>query len=279
MNFLFELQNVSFTYPGGIVALRDLSLRISDRRKVAFLGCNGSGKSTLFLNLVGLLRPQQGTIFFRGEPVRYHRSFLRELRRRVGIVFQDPDTQLFAGSVFQEISFGPLNLALSREEVRRRVEKALSLMALGTVRDRPIHFLSYGEKRRVAIADILAMEVEVILCDEPTAYLDARGVTDLLMILEELYQGGKEILFATHDVNFAYALADWVVVLQDGAVLAEGSPEVVLADISRLSKGKLCRPLLLEVTEVLREQGYIQGEAPRRVEALLEALRKGVGSA
>lgn len=279
MNALFELQEVSFTYPGGVTALRNLSLRVPVRRKVAFLGCNGSGKSTLFLHLVGLLQPQRGMIFFRGELVRYTRSFLKELRRRVGIVFQDPDTQLFAGSVFQEISFGPMNLSLSREEVRRRVEKALSLMGLETLRDRPIHFLSCGEKRKVAIADVLAMEAEVILCDEPTAYLDAHGVRDLLVVLEELYQQGKEILVATHDVDFAYALADWVVVLEGGAVLAEGSPEAVFADIPRLSRGGLRRPLLFEVAGALRERGYIQGETPRRVEALLEALDRKVNPA
>ncbi|MGC8778510.1 MAG: energy-coupling factor ABC transporter ATP-binding protein [Candidatus Caldatribacteriaceae bacterium] len=274
MTWLFEMQGVCFTYPGGITALRGLSLQVPARRKVVFLGTNGSGKSTLFLHLNGILQPQRGTILFRGEPITYTRSSLRELRRRVGMVFQDPDAQLFAGTVFQEVSFGPMNLALSQEEVRRRVENALAMMAIETLRDRPIHFLSYGEKRRVAIADVLAMEAEVILFDEPTAYLDTKGMMDLLEIIEGLYRHGKEILLATHDVDFAYAFADWVVVLEKGRVLAEGFPEEVFATIPVLSQGNLRRPLLFEIAAILRERGYINGCIPRRVDMLVEALQR-----
>lgn len=277
MRWLFELHEVSFSYPGGIVALDNLSLRIPARKKVVFLGANGSGKSTLFFHLNGILRPQRGRVLFRGEPVVYTRSSLRNLRRQVGMVFQDPDTQLFAGSVFQEISFGPMNLGWPIDEVHKRVEKTLSLMAIETLRDRPIHFLSYGEKRRVAIADVLAMDAEVILFDEPTAYLDAKGIAELVEIVEGLYQSGKEILLATHDTDFAYALADWIVVLEKGTVLTEGVPETVFSEISRLDRGNIRRPLLFEVAEILREWGYIGGESPRRVETLVEVLRKRVG--
>jgi len=274
VNWLFEAQGVSFTYPGGITALRELSLRVPARRKVVFLGNNGSGKSTLFLHFDGILRPQKGVVFFRGKPIRYTRSGLRELRRRVGIVFQDPDTQLFAGSVFQEVSFGPMNLSLPENEVRRRVEEALRTMDIETLKNRPVHFLSYGEKRRVAIADVLAMDAEVILFDEPTAYLDSRGVAEFLDIIERLYENGKEILLATHDVDFAYAFADWVVVLEKGSIIAEGPAEEVFVDIEVLGGRNLRKPLLLEVTEVLRKKGYLGNVLPRRVETLAEALQE-----
>ncbi|MEN3188914.1 MAG: ABC transporter ATP-binding protein, partial [Atribacterota bacterium] len=243
-------------------------------KKVVFLGANGSGKSTLFLHLVGIIQPQRGTILFRGEPISYTRSSLRELRRKVGIVFQDPDTQLFAGTVLQEVSFGPMNLSLTQEEVRKRVEKALALMGIESLRDRPIHFLSYGEKRRVAIADVLAMDAEVILFDEPTAYLDERGKRDLLEIIEGLYHNGKEILLATHDVDFAYTLADWVVVLEKGMVLVEGFPEEVFSAKPFLERDSWRRPLLFEVATALQEQGCLDGVLPRRVETLLARLRK-----
>ncbi|MEN3203270.1 MAG: ABC transporter ATP-binding protein [Atribacterota bacterium] len=274
MTWLFEMQEIYFSYPTGTVALEGLSLRIPSRKKVVFLGANGSGKTTLFLHLVGILRPQKGRIVFRGEPITYTRSFLRELRQKVGIVFQDPDAQLFAGTVFQEVSFGPMNLSLSEEEVQRRVKKALALLHIEQLQDRPIHFLSYGEKRRVAIADVLAMDAEVILFDEPNAYLDEQGKTSLLEIIEGLYRSGKEILLATHDVDFAYALADWVVVLEKGKVLREGPPEEVFAAIPFSGQSSWRRPLLFEIATVLREWGYLHGTLPRRVEEFLAALQK-----
>lgn len=274
MAWLFEVQEVYFSYPTGTVALEGLSLRIPSRKKVVFLGANGSGKTTLFLHFIGILRPQRGMVVFRGEPITYTRSFLQELRRKVGIVFQDPDAQLFAGTVFQEVSFGPMNLSLPEEEVRKRVKKALALMHIEQLQDRPIHFLSYGEKRRVAIADVLAMDAEVILFDEPTAYLDEQGKADLLDIIERLHHSGKEILLATHDVDFAYALADWVVVLEKGKLLGEGPPEEVFATIPFSGQGSWRKPLLFEIATTLRAWGYFNGALPRQVEALLATLQK-----
>jgi cobalt transport protein ATP-binding subunit len=190
---ILEARGVSFSYPDGTQALVDVNLSIPGGKKAAFLGPNGAGKTTLFLHFNGILRPQRGKIYFSGEGVRYHHAALLELRKRVGIIFQDPETQLFSASVRQEISFGPLNLGLSREEVGERVEKAMAATGTLPLQDRPTHFLSYGQKKRVAIADILAMQPQVLICDEPTACLDIKHAGQIMKLFDEINRSGLRL--------------------------------------------------------------------------------------
>jgi cobalt/nickel transport system ATP-binding protein len=163
---------VEFCYADGTQALRYLSISFARGRRTALLGRNGAGKSTLLTLFNGIERPSRGTVFCNGRPMAYDRAALRDLRRRVGLVFQDPDSQLFSASIREDVSFGPLNLGLSPMEVRGRVEQALAAVGLTDLADRPTHALSYGEKKRACLAGVLAMDPEVLILDEPAAGLD-----------------------------------------------------------------------------------------------------------
>ena len=170
---VIRVENLSYTYEGNDrKALDGISLEIGRGRKVAFMGGNGSGKSTFFLCLNGLLRPREGRILIDGQPIRYTRKGLLEVRKKVGIVFQEPDNQLFSASVYQEISFGILNLGADEQTARREVEHVIAELGIAPFQDRPAHALSGGQKKQVAIADILVMHPEIIILDEPAAALD-----------------------------------------------------------------------------------------------------------
>ncbi|GAB6936053.1 ABC transporter ATP-binding protein [Calditerricola yamamurae] len=226
MTWILEFDDVDFAYPDGeeVAVFRGLSLRVPSGSRCAVLGRNGSGKSTLFLLANGILRPQRGTVRFRGTPLRYSRRSLAALRRRVGLVFQDPEQQIVANTVAEDVSYGLFNLGIAENEVARRVEKTLARFGLTSLADRPIHRLSLGQKRWVALAGVMAMEPDVLLLDEPTAFLDRPHVSTLLAHLAEIHRQGTTVLMATHDVDVAFAWADWIVVLHAGRAVHEGPP-------------------------------------------------------
>jgi cobalt/nickel transport system ATP-binding protein len=253
---------VTFAYPDGTVALRNLTVCVPRGQRVAILGANGSGKSTLFLTLNGILKPASGGVLLGGEPVRYDRKGLNDLRRRVGLVFQDPDSQLFAASVRQDISFGPINLGLSEDEVRARVDTAVRDTQIEDLVERPTHLLSYGQKKRVAIAGVLAMDPELIVADEPTAGLDPEATARLLDLLNRLHAGGRTIVISTHDVELALAWADTVLVLRKGELLAHGTPERVFSNVDLLRSARLLPPIVLETFERLHDAGFLPEDAP-----------------
>jgi cobalt/nickel transport system ATP-binding protein len=270
---VLEAEGLTFAYPDGTVALRELTVRLPRARRVAILGANGSGKSTLFLTLNGILRPAQGRVLLGGAPVRYDRAGLNELRRRVGLVFQDPDSQLFAASVRQDISFGPLNLGLSEAEVRARVEAAIHDTQIEELADRPTHLLSYGQKKRVAIAGVLAMDPDVIVADEPTAGLDPEMTARLLDLLNRLHASGRTVVISTHDVELALAWADEALVLRRGQLLGAGAPEQVFADPALLASARLLPPIVLDTYTRLRAAGFLpDGAPPPRTAAELSDL-------
>ena len=273
---ILEARHVTFAYQDGTVALRDLTLPVPKGRRVAILGANGSGKSTLFLTLNGILRPSEGTVLLGGEPVRYDRAGLNDLRRRVGLVFQDPDSQLFAASVRQDISFGPINLGLSTAEVRTRVAEAIADTQIEDLADRPTHLLSYGQKKRVAIAGVLAMDPEVIVADEPTAGLDPEMTERLLRLLDQLQAMGRTIVISTHDLELAYAWADEAFVLRRGELIGQGPPTAVFQDAEMLRQARLVQPLVLETFTRLRAAGvFTEATPPPRTPAALAALVLG----
>ncbi|MEI6703604.1 MAG: ABC transporter ATP-binding protein, partial [Deltaproteobacteria bacterium] len=225
---VIELQRVSFAYPGDITALDNFSASILRGRRTAVLGRNGSGKTTLFSLLNGLQRPQNGQILFDGDPIRYDREGLLKLRQAVGMVFQDPDSQLFSACIYEDISFGPLNLGLPEAEVRSRVDNALGQMKLTGVQNRPTHSLSFGQKKRACIAGVLAMQPQVLVLDEPFSGLDPIMAAEFMTILDELHRGGTTLIIATHDVDLAYAWADDAIILRDGQLLAQGTTQELL---------------------------------------------------
>lgn len=271
---ILQAESLSFAYEGGRHVLEDLSFTVRPGERVAVLGGNGAGKSTFFLCLNGVLSPHHGEIRLHGEPVT--KSSLNALRAKVGMVFQNADDQIIAPTVLAEISFGPMNLRLPRAEVERRVNDAIAFMGLEDFRARPPHYLSGGEKKRVAIADILAMEPEVILFDEPQAALDPEGAALLEGVLDDLHAAGKTLLISTHDMDFAYRWADRIVVFCAGEIIADGAPDAVFGDSAVLSRAGLRRPVLFEVAASLRGAGVLAADAPApRTPAELDKLLEG----
>lgn len=269
---LFELADVHFRYDDGTEALRGVSLRVQAGSRVALIGGNGAGKTTLLLLLNGMLRPRRGVVRFRGEALGYDRRWLMELRRDVGLLFQDPDSQLLSGSVAQDIAFGPLNLGLREAEVRQRVATAAEAADVCDLLDRPTHALSGGQKTRVALAGVLAIEPAVLVADEPTAGLDPRSRDRLLAIFGRLHERRTTLIIATHDLDFAYGWADTVVLLGDGQVVACGPPQTVFADAAQLARYGLGPPLLLEVATLLRQHRVLDCAHPRTLAELATAL-------
>ena len=264
---VLEISHLSYLYEGEHEALHDVSVSIGKGEQIAVIGSNGAGKSTFFLNLNGVLTPKEGTISYRGRGIGRNRKDLNWLREHVGIVFQDADSQIIASTVYQEVSFGPMNLGLPREEVKERTDEALRYMDLTDMKDRPPHYLSGGEKKRVSIADILAMKPEVIIFDEPTASLDPVNTLMLEEVLEKLGREGRTLLVSTHDVDFAYRWAERVLVFEGGGILADGDPAEIFRDGEILKKAHLKKPLLLEAAQILSGKGLLkEGEYPRTIE-------------
>ena len=255
MSYAMEAQGLYYTYEDGTVALDHISLRAEQGKITGILGANGAGKSTLFLNLNGVLTPKEGAVTVNGRRAVYDRKGIREVRRQVGIVFQDPDDQLFSADVYRDISFGGVNLGLPEEEVRRRVEAAMEGTGGGALRDKPTHALSFGQKKRVAIAGVLVMEPSVMILDEPTAGLDPQGVSDIMHLLTELRDGlGMTILIATHDMDIVPLYCDYAYLLSGGRVILEGRPEELFAQPEELRKNHLRLPRIAHLMEILRER-------------------------
>ena len=269
-----------FSY-GDVAGLDRLSLEVSEGRRLAIVGANGAGKTTLLLHLNGTNRPAAGAVLLRGEPVAYDRAGLTALRTAVGLVFQNPDDQLFAGSVYQDVSFGPLNIGLSEDVTRDRVEEALESLEIAHLRDRPTHMLSYGQKKRAAIAGAVAMRPDVLILDEPMAGLDPSGSWHLMGLLTRLHEAGTTLVVATHDMSLAYEWADEVAVLRDGSIVAHGEPQDVMHDPAELAHSGLRMPWVADIAQTLRDCGVLPPDvpSPRTRDELKEliARRCGVG--
>ena len=263
-DWIIEAENLCYTYDGNDErALDRMNLKIRRGRKVAFLGGNGSGKSTFFLCLNGIRRPDDGRILIDGTPVKYTRKGLLDLRRKVGVVFQEPDDQLFCASVYQEISFGIMNLGADEAEAEREVERVIEELGITPFQERPAHALSGGQKKLVAIADILVMHPEVMILDEPTAALDPKHTRIVQDIISKLTERGITVLMATHDMDYAYGWADEIVLMHEGKVLRSGSPAEVCSDRQALEKTNLEMPSVLRLYEIMKEKGILpSGDKP-----------------
>jgi cobalt/nickel transport system ATP-binding protein len=239
---MFHIHNVSFRYHS-VIALNGVSLDIEQGKRVALLGANGSGKSTLLRMLDGLCFPETGTISFRGETIDQASleddAFAQTFRRRVGLVFQNPDVQLFNPTVFDEVAFGPLQMHWPKQEILHRVGHAMETLEITHLKDRPPHRLSGGEKKRVAIASVLVLDPEVLLLDEPTAALDPRSQSQIIDLLIGWGDGKKTVITATHDLGLVEDIADDCFLLQSGKIVAHGAPSGILKDEALLRTSNL----------------------------------------
>jgi cobalt/nickel transport system ATP-binding protein len=270
-------QRLVVGYERGRPVLDGASLHLPAGRRLAVLGANGSGKTTLLRCLSGALQPSSGAVAVDGTRLAYSRRALRAHRQEVQLVLQDPDDQLFSASVAQDVSFGPLNLGLDEAAVRERVDEALRLLAVDALAARPTHHLSYGERKRVAIAGAVAMRPCVLLLDEPTAGLDPSAVAETLAALARLQEHDSTVVMSTHDVNLALRWADEVAVVVDRAVV-QGSPEEILGDDALLARARLGRPWALTLGARLRDLGMLpDGPLPRDVAGLLATLPERPG--
>lgn len=279
MSSAIETKELVYAYEDGALALDHISFSAEAGKITGILGANGAGKSTLFLNLNGVLTPKSGTVEVNGVPVRYDRKGILELRRRVGIVFQDPDDQLFSADVYRDISFGGINLGLPEEEVRRRVESAMERCGISQLRDKPTHALSFGQKKRVAIAGVLVMEPEVMILDEPTAGLDPQGVSDIMHFLADLRDKlGMTIIIATHDMDIVPLFCDYAYLLNGGQIVLQGTPKELFRNAEVLRSNQLRLPRIAHLMEVLKDLDHIDvdasaatiGEARREIKHLTE---------
>lgn len=274
MSCAIEVKDLTYAYPDGTPALQGVSFGAERGAVTGILGPNGAGKSTLFLNMNGVLTPQGGQVLLDGEPVSYARRNLPELRRRVGLVFQDPDDQLFSADVYRDISFGAVNLGLPETEVRRRVEDAMTRTGVSVLRDKPTHALSYGQKKRVAIAGVLVMEPSVMILDEPTAGLDPQGVSDIMTLLRDIRKSlGVTIILATHDMDIVPLYCDRVYLLSGGRMVTHGTPEEVFRRPELLRENHLRLPRIAHLMEILRDR---DGVDVNRGAATISAARQEI---
>ncbi|MDD1768344.1 MAG: energy-coupling factor ABC transporter ATP-binding protein [Methanomassiliicoccales archaeon] len=263
-----KLTDVSFTYPDGIQALDRVSLSIGEGERVALVGPNGAGKSTLLRIMAALNIPAEGIVEITGE--RLTKKDAERLRRRIGFLFQDPDDQIFMPTVWDDVAFGPINMQLSADEVEGRVARAIHMAGIEGYEQRVPHHLSFGEKKRVAIAGVLAMQTPILLLDEPTANLDPQGRRDLVDVLKSL---PGTVLIATHDLAVAMELAKRVVVLKR-TILFDGDFGTLLENPAILGSANLELPPLCKLLAEWRKRMGKDFAIPQTVEEALEVLMR-----
>lgn len=271
---IIETQNLVYKYPDGTKALDDIDFSVEKGSITAILGQNGAGKSTLLLHLNATLKPTNGTVYLEHEPFAYDKKGLHHIRRKVGMVFQNPDDQLLAPTVRQDVAFGPKNLKLTDAQIKQRVDEALRLAGMEAYADKPPHFLSGGQKKRVAIAGVIAMKPEIMVLDEPTAGLDPQGCAEIIDILEELNAEGKTIIFSTHDVDLAAKWADEIYVLHEGRIKRHGSPPQIFADHTMISETGLRLPAFMQTFRELKLRGISGSDSPLTMLNFVESVSK-----
>ncbi len=251
---IIETQDLCHTYKGNIDALKNISFIAPRNTRIAIIGPNGAGKSTLFKHFNGVLKPTSGKVLIRGEPIT--KENIREVRRTVGLVFQNPDDQIFSPTVEQDVAFGPINMGLDEEAVKHRVSEALRTVGLSEYRTRVPHHLSGGEKKRVAIAGIIAMEPQVLVLDEPTAGLDPQGVREIIRVIRDFsVRYGMTVIFSTHNISLVAELAEYIYVMNNGSFVAKGTVAEIFSHPDLLSSVRLDLPILPKLISSLRSKG------------------------
>lgn len=253
MENILELCNVSFAYDDSKNTLKNINAKFKKGEKVAVLGGNGAGKTTFFLVCNGILKVHHGEVLHFDEKIQYKKSQLTKLRKSVSIVFQEPENQIIASTVENEVSFGPMNMGLDLKEVAHRVDDSLEVLNLQHLKKRATHTLSGGEKKLVTIADILAMNPDIIFLDEPTSSLDPENTKILREILETLHEKGATIVISTHDIDFAYSFCDRAIIFSKGEIIADDNIKEVFEKDEIIKKSNIRCPILFEVEKLIKE--------------------------
>ncbi|EMA3640665.1 ATP-binding cassette domain-containing protein [Providencia stuartii] len=240
------VNNLTFRYQDNII-LKNLTMDFSAHQVTGIIGANGCGKSTLFMNLSGILKPQSGLVLWRSAPLKYDKKSLQELRKNVTTVFQDPDMQIFYTDVDSDIAFALRNLGVEEEEIKRRANEALHLVDALAFRDKPVQHLSFGQKKRVAIAGALVMQSDYLLLDEPTAGLDPAGRQQMINLLARIAAAGKHIVISSHDIDLIYQVCDGIYVMSHGEVCGYGTPESVFLQKEMIAAAGLEQPWLVKL--------------------------------
>jgi len=272
---MIELQHLNFGYEPQRTILQDISLKLGQpgQNVIGLIGPNGSGKSTLFLNLVGILRPTSGNILVDGQPIDYRKKGLNALRKKIGIVFQNSDQQIFYSIVKDDIAFALHNLKLPQAEIDRRVDQVLTELDIQALANRPIQYLSGGQKKRVAIAGILVLRSEWLLLDEPTSGLDPDGRARMLALIKGLVARGQRIILSSHDMDFMYEIGDYFYLLNAGHIVKEGPKDQVFADAALLKRSQLEQPWLVQLSQRLGLPLYQNSQALFADQQLQQTLR------
>ena len=272
MDSIIQIENLSFSYNKDeqdlTLALNKVNLQVERGSFTAVLGKNGSGKSTLAKNLNGLLLPTEGVVYVNGFDTADD-EHIWDVRQSAGMVFQNPDNQLVSAIVEDDVAFGPENLGIAPEDIRRRVDKALNDVNMGAFRGKPPHLLSGGQKQRIAIAGVVAMKPQCIIFDEPTAMLDPKGRNEIMDIIKELHEEGITVVLITHFMEEAVR-ADRVVVMHDGEVFLDGTPQEVFSQKDKILSVNLDIPLAVELAMELRKQGI---EVPENIIEMEEMVQ------
>jgi len=255
MTVLMEVRNLCYAYSSQEPALDSVSLSICQGQTLAVLGGNGAGKSTLFLNLNGVLTPSAGEVFWKGRLVERSTQSIQDLRKQVGIVFQDPNDQIFSANVADDIAFGLFNLGLPEQEVRSRVAAMIDQLGIDEYAHKPTHALSFGQKKRVALAGVLAMRPEIVILDEPTAGLDPEGISEMFKLLDRLKQEyGLTLILATHDIDLVALHCDSACLLDHGRVVFGGTVSELIAQADLLRRHALRQPRIAHLMGILAHQ-------------------------
>ena len=270
-------EGLSFLYAGNDrLSLDGVDIHIRPGVKTAILGANGAGKSTLFYHFNGVFEPSEGSVYFDGQPISYRKKALKALRSRVSVVLQNPDDQIFGQTVEDDIAYGPRNMKLSEDEVSKRVEEAIGLVGLDNLRGRNTLQLSYGQRKRLALAGALAMRPEVLIMDEPTAGLDPQMALELMELAEQLHHNGTTVVISTHDIDLAYAWADEIHVLRKGKLIYSGDPEVFYSDASKVYLTGIMQPSMFLINKSMCDmRGVPEAPYPRTETQLVSKMVSG----
>ena len=242
---MLKIKNLSYTYNDGTRALKNINIDLQKDNIIGLIGGNGSGKTTLFKNILGILYPTKGEIYLNNKKIRNSKKDKKKLMKKIGIIFQDPDQQIFSSNVYDDIAFGLRNKNIDEKKIEKKIKNVIKTVKIENIVDKPVHFLSHGQKKRVAISGMLALDKDILLLDEPTAGLDPQMTNDLIDIIKKLANNGKKIIISSHNMDLIYSITDYCYVLSKGEVIESNLTKEVFEKKNLLKKAGLSQPYML----------------------------------